>query len=332
MKKEFDFIAVGDITTDAFIRLKQAEEHCDIRKKECQLCVEFGAKIPYEFVKIVPAVGNCANAAVTAARLGLSSALLTNQGDDDIGKEHLRVLKREKVSTDFVKSHWKHKTNYHYVLWYHDERTILVKHENYPYSMPDIGSPKWLYVTSLGSETLRFHEELKSYLSTHKKTKLAFQPGTFQINLGAEKLAYFYERSAVFVCNVEEAEKILGLKGIGTELLLKKMQKLGPDTVLITDGPKGAYVRHGKESFFMPPYPDPKPPYERTGAGDAFASTFVAALALGLTPEEAITWAPINSMSVVQKIGAQEGLLNREDLEHLLAKAPKTYRPVQLKD
>lgn len=331
MKKEFDFIAVGDITTDAFIRLEQAEAHCDLKKKECQLCVEFGAKIPYEFVKVVPAVGNCANAAVAAARLGLHAALLTNQGDDDIGKEHLRVLKREKVSTEFVKSHWKHKTNYHYVLWYHDERTILVKHEDYEYSVPDIGSPKWLYVTSLGSNTLKFHDELKTYLGKHKKTKLAFQPGTFQINLGHDKLSYFYERSAVFVCNVEEAEKILGLKGAGIEILLKKMQKLGPDTVLITDGPKGAYVRHGTQSLFMPPYPDPKAPYERTGAGDAFASTFVSALALGLTPEEAITWAPINSMSVVQKIGAQEGLLSREDLEHFLDKAPKTYRPVELK-
>ena len=82
-----------------------------------------------------------------------------------------------------------------------------------------------------------------------------------------------------------------------------------------------------KEMFFMPPYPDQSPPYERTGAGDAFSSTFVSALALGKTPLEAITWAPINSMSVVQYIGAQEGLLTRKKLEEYLKNHPEEYKP-----
>ncbi len=77
----------------------------------------------------------------------------------------------------------------------------------------------------------------------------------------------------------------------------------------------------------MPPYPDPKPPYERTGAGDAFSSTFVAALALGKNVEESITWAPINSMSVVQQIGAQKGLLGELEIKEYLAKAPENYKP-----
>ena len=76
----------------------------------------------------------------------------------------------------------------------------------------------------------------------------------------------------------------------------------------------------------MPPYPDQKPPLERTGAGDAFASTFVAALALGLSPEEAIRWAPINSASVVQYVGAQKGLLTKEELEQNLHAAPVSYK------
>jgi len=89
-------------------------------------------------------------------------------------------------------------------------------------------------------------------------------------------------------------------------------------------------VFDGSDSWFMPIYPDPAPPYERTGAGDSFASTFISALALGKTPSEAIAWAPINSMSVVQKVGAQEGLLTREALEKLLAEAPDNYKAVKL--
>ena len=76
----------------------------------------------------------------------------------------------------------------------------------------------------------------------------------------------------------------------------------------------------------MPLYPDPAPPKERTGAGDAFASTFVAALAKGNTLEGALQWAPINSMSVVQQTGAQAGLLKQEEIEELLRKSPDNYR------
>jgi ribokinase len=72
-------------------------------------------------------------------------------------------------------------------------------------------------------------------------------------------------------------------------------------------------------------YPDPSDPVDRTGAGDAFASTFTAAIALGKTPDEALSWGPINSMSVVQYVGAQGGLLAREALEELLANRPEEY-------
>jgi len=124
-KKKIDFLAIGDITTDAFIRLKDAEVHCNINSDKCELCVRFGDKIPYEFVEVVRAVGNSPNAAVGASRLGLSSALLTSMGDDQNGKECLEALKKDKVSTDYIKIEKGKPTNYHYVLWYGADRTIL---------------------------------------------------------------------------------------------------------------------------------------------------------------------------------------------------------------
>ncbi len=77
-------------------------------------------------------------------------------------------------------------------------------------------------------------------------------------------------------------------------------------------------------------YPDPAPPVDRTGAGDAFSSTFISALILGKDISEALMWAPINSMSVVQGVGAQEGLLTREKLEEFLANAPDYYRATKI--
>jgi sugar/nucleoside kinase (ribokinase family) len=109
--------------------------------------------------------------------------------------------------------------------------------------------------------------------------------------------------------------------------LLKKMHKLGPDIAVITDGPDGSYAYDGEDAWHQPMYPDPKPPVDRTGAGDAFSSTFTSTIALGMDTPTALQWGPINSMSVVQHVGAQKGLLSREQLEEHLANAPEDYKP-----
>src|SRR5688572_4932599 len=123
------FISIGDVVIDCFLRLKDASVNCDINQEHCLICMRFGDKIPYEEVYVIPAVGNAGNAAVSAARLGLSTALVTNIGGDQNGKDILGVLKSEGISGEFVRVELKEKTNYHYVLWYEDERTILTKHQ-----------------------------------------------------------------------------------------------------------------------------------------------------------------------------------------------------------
>lgn len=322
-----DFIAIGDIVTDAFIRLKDPSAHIDIDHGDRELCFRFGEKVPYEEVYVVPAVGNSANAACAAARLGLKSALVSNLGDDYFGKECTDALISEKVDTRYVKKHTGRKTNYHYVLWYGDERTILIKHEDYAYALPDIAEPRWIYLSSLGEQSLEFHHAIEEYLWNHPRVKFAFQPGTFQIKLGKDKLKGLYRRADVFFCNKEEAQRILESAEDSIKTLMWMIADLGPKMVAITDGVNGAYAYDGKEAWQMPLYPDPKPPLQRTGAGDAFSSTCTVALALGKSIKEALMWGPVNSMSVVQGIGARAGLLNRSQLAELLAKAPKDYAP-----
>jgi len=330
MSEKLDFVAVGDIVTDAFIRIKQASVYYDDKDSEEKICLANGSKIPYESLTLASAVGNSPNAAVSAARLGLKSSLVTNTGDDNFGQDNIESLKNNGVLTDFVKFHEGKKSNYHFVLWHKAERTILIKHEEYDYSFPDIGSPKWMYFSSVGENSIPYHHEIAKYLEDHKDIKLAFQPGTFQIKLGYEKLKDLYAQTEVFFCNKEEAQLILNSKEDNPALLAKTMTELGPNISVVTDGPKGAYAFDGKDGWFMPPYPDPAPPLERTGAGDSFSSTFTSALALGKSVDEALMWGPINSMSVVQHIGAQEGLLTRDKLEELLKNKPENYVPKKL--
>lgn len=321
-----DFIAIGDIVTDAFIKLKDAKVNCDINNEKCTITMAFGDKVPYESVTEVPAVGNCANAAVAASRLGLKSALVSDLGDDLYGKKSLESLKNNNVDTLLMRVHQGKGSNYHYVLWYESDRTILVKHQEYERRFPEFNKPKWLYFTSLGADSLGYHDKFIDYIKNNQEVALAFQPGTFQMKLGYERLKDIYEHSQILFCNVDEAGRILGESGLDIKELLKRLRELGPKTVVITDGPKGAYAYDGDKMLFQPPYPDPKPPFERTGAGDAFSSTTVAALALGKDLSTALVWGAVNSMSVVQDIGAQKGLLSRERLEEYLQKAPPEFK------
>jgi len=330
LSKQTDIVSIGDITTDAFIRLKEASVHCKINTQDCEICMRFGDKLPFEYVKIIKAVGNAANASVAAAKLGLRSSLVTNIGSDQNGNECLAQLHKEKVITTYSKIHKNKPTNYHFVLWYDVDRTILVNHVAYDYSLPKFPAPKWIYLTSLGANTFPYHEMIADYLESNPKVKLAFQPGTFQMKLGFNALKRIYSRSDVFVVNVEEAQRILDTKSRDIKELFAGIATHGPKLIIITDNTNGAYLYDGDHTYHIPMYPDPRPPFERTGCGDAFAATFVSALALGKSPLDAFLWAPVNPMSVAQFIGAQEGLLTRDQLEWWLHRAPSEYRPKEI--
>ncbi len=326
MSKKIDFLAIGDITMDVFIHIKDAQVHCNLNKDNCELCFRFGDKIPFDSDTIIPAAGNSPNACISASRLGLKSALLSNIGNDQNGKNCLSLLKKEKINTKLVKIEKNKKTNYHYILWYEDERTILVKHTEFNYQLPKLKNISWIYLSSLAENSLPFYAELIESLKKNPQIKLAFQPGTFQIKLGFEKLKEIYQHTEIFFCNVEEAQKILKIESRDLLILSQKIKELGPKIVSISDGINGAYLYYNNELWHIPIYQNNKKAFEKTGAGDAFSSTIVTGLILGLDPLKAFTWGPINSMSVVQKIGSQEGLLSRPELEEYLKNAPENYK------
>ena len=326
----YDFVSFGDITTDAFIKLKDASVNCDINHEHCMLCVKFGQKIPYESVTEVRAVGNGPNAAVSVHRLGLSSAPVTDIGDDRNGVDCIETLKKQGVSTEFVRVHPGKTTNYHYVLQYEAERTILVKHEAYDYKMPVFAEPPaWFYLTSLPLGSLEYQLQIAKY-AKENGAKLALQPGTFQLGLGKEKLAPVYQTSEIVFCNKEEAQQILGTDEHDMKSLLAGIRALGPKIAVITDGPKGSSIMDDNGAWSMPMYPDPAPPKNRTGAGDATASTTVAYILKGLEPKEALLRGLVNAASVVQGIGAQAKLLSKEEIEEWYAKRPADFKATAL--
>lgn len=328
---QFDVLSIGDVVTDAFIKLFDDQAKVvDDDKGGKWLAMPFATKLPFDHAELIEGVGNAANAAVAFARLGLKSSFVTNVGGDAYGREIIAALGKNKVDTRFVRINPGKTSNYHFVLWYKEERTILIKHEDYDYHWPHLSKkeiPRWVYFSSISEGALDYHDDVADWLDDNPGVHLAFQPGTFQMKAGTERLKRLYKRTAVLILNREEAALVSGGSTADLHDLFDRLHALGPQVVVITDGPKGAYASDGRQRLQMPLYPDPKPPFERTGAGDAFASTFVAAAAKGLSLEDALRWAPINSMNVVQSVGAQAGLLKEKELLQLLHDAPADYVP-----
>lgn len=327
---QIDVLSVGDIVTDAFIKLLDDKAVTYENEEGKWLAMPFGTKLPFHHVEILEAVGNAANASVSFARLGLKSGLISNVGGDMHGRDMISSLHKNGVDSRFVRINPDKMSNYHYVLWYKEERTILIKHEEYDYHWPSLKPaevPKWIYFSSISENAIEYHDEIVRWLQANPEVKMAFQPGTFQIKAGVERLSELYRLTEVLVLNREEAVQVSGGNYHDLHDLFNRLHAFGPRVVCITDGPDGAYASDGDNRFRMPPYPDPAPPKERTGAGDAFASTFVAALIKGNSIEGALQWAPINSMNVVQNVGAQNGLLSERQLEDYLKEAPEWYKP-----
>jgi sugar/nucleoside kinase (ribokinase family) len=326
-------LCIGDIFSDVFIKLNESEAHIssDAEGKKW-LSVPFGSKPPYDEAETVTSVGPSPNAAVSCARLGLRVGLMSWMGDDKVSKDSLTYLSQEKIDTVPTVLQKGASSSVYYVLRYGADRTILVKNEAYHYIWKaPITKPDWIYLSLLSPDSWTFHQQLSDYLNENPDIKFAFQPGTFHFKWGVKKLQKLYKRSYIVVMNREEAVDVTGESYDSLPDLAAGLHALGPEVVVITDGPNGSYASYDGRLIQIPNYPDPAPPLDRTGAGDAFASTIVAALALGHSIDEALTWAPINSMSVVQKLGAQAGLLGQDQIKQYIEDAPKQYHAKELK-
>lgn len=249
---------------------------------------------------------NAVNAAVTFARQRLPVKLISTIGDDATGDNLLQALDKEHIDTSDIKVDKSAKTSFSTIMLAPSgERTIL----DFPGTakisasqFEDIRKADWLYVSSLGSM-----ENLKKLMkeACKRDIKVAFNPASFELK-HVQETADLLEYVDVFAVNKEEAGKFVD--GDNLKELAQNLAE-AVDYVLISDGPRGAVATDGKKLVKAGVYED-VPVIDRTGAGDAFTSGFVASIARGKSLEEAITFASANSTSVVGEIGANTGALH----------------------
>lgn len=350
-----DVISVGDTTLDVFLTLneKDVDIHCRIDKPTCELCFNYADKIPVESVDFSIG-GNAANNAVAMARLGFRTALYTIHGDDETGRMIDEKMKKEGLSTGYIQTQTG-SSSYSTVINYKAERTILERKYSRRYEVfKDFPKTEWMYVSSLGPDYQNFFDEISTFIKKNG-VKMGFNPAQLQLRAPFKTYESIVKASYVLFMNKEESGQLLtsaklniqderipqvsvgGPKEWFTDTenwsrveikkALKELHDFGAYYSVITDGPKGAYAYDGEKYYFCDIFE--KPVVERTGAGDAYASGFMAALMHGRKIHEAMKWGMFNSAFVVTKIGPQAGILRKEEMEKLLEENPN-FGPVEI--
>ena len=129
----YDVLCVGDTATDVFIRLSDSHIHAWDDGRGHWMDLPYGGKVPFDYAQSVEAGGNAANVAVGLSRLGAPAALAAHAGDDEIGRNMVASLQQERVDTHLVRLDAGLPSNRNFVLWYEQDRTILVHHQIYDY-------------------------------------------------------------------------------------------------------------------------------------------------------------------------------------------------------
>lgn len=301
-------LAVGAATQDVFATGKVLTAKRDVRTHNYIEQFPLGAKLELDNV-FFDTGGGAMNAAVTFARQGLQPAFMGKIGHDPAGNEVLRVLKREGIATELISLDPAQSTAYSVLLLApNGERTILsyrgaskdLKTSDFPIKNLKFD---WIYVSSLGGKIDLLAKLAKQAEATG--ARLAVNPGKGELSQ-LRKLRKLLPKIEVLLGNREEIREIFG--GDDPKETMARAIGVCP-YVVMTDGPGGTYACGDDNKIYYAGLYQKVQVLDRTGAGDAFGSGFVTALAKGGTIGDALTLGSANATSVVQQIGSKPGIL-----------------------
>lgn len=316
----YDVITIGTATQDLFLKSKDFKVLKDERFITGQAeCFALGSKIEVPDIFFTTG-GGAANAAVTFARQGFKTAAICKVGKDASGEGVINDLRKEKADAKWTARDAKEATAFSVILIApNGERTILV-HRGASEHLKESDLPsgddfraKWLYAAPLGGENIHIFEPVLK-LAKKNNLKIAVNPSKTQLNLGLKKLRPLLRMVDVFILNQEEAAMLCDLPLKEEKLIFKTLDAAIDGVVAMTKGPKGVVVSDGRTLWRAGTYPE-KEVADRTGAGDAFGSGFVAGLLLKNDIDYAIKIGSANATSKVEHIGAKTGLLREKDIK-----------------
>ncbi|SRR5260221_2172142 len=320
----FDLVAVGDAILDTFLTINNETDFCSYNKATNQLMLYAGEKILVDEASFMLG-GNACNVSVGVKRLGFATGLIAEFGGDEFAAKLRNGLTQEGVSLDYAKVTENTPSTFSVGIHVAHERTLFVHHVERAHEMSLDGVvTKWIYLTSMGKEWEDLYRRVAEY-AKKENVKLAFNPGSQQLKDGAEKIKDVLLETDILFINRDEAEEILYGKVKGPqekekpEDLLFRLQRIGCKMICMTDGDKGSFVLDESGKFYSFGTIEPASYTGKTGAGDSFASGFLGAILYGKDIPDAMKWGSYNAAAVLEHIGAQTGLLTKEEMERRIA-------------
>lgn len=310
---QFDVVCIGSAKIDIFLSVPKDSPYVHLDKKTNSLSVVYGQKIPAEHCSLMLG-GNACNVAVGLSKLKIQTAIMAEIGKDEFSQKIINGLKSENVNSDFLIQNPNNPSSFSVILSFQQERTIFGEHfkREHNFSFENL-SAKLIYLTSLGLEWKNAYQKTLELL---KKTNalLAFNPGTPQLKNGYDGIKEVLKSTDILFLNKEEAKQILNVNTEIVKQLLENLKKIGPKTAVITDGENGSFAINEKGECFSQTIIETSI-VEKTGAGDAYASGFLAATLSSLPLQTSMKWGSLNASGTMSALGAQNGLLSLKEME-----------------
>lgn len=318
-------LSVGSSVIDLF--LKPSDSHIKIVNGFASLAL--GDKIPTN-IKDMTLGGNGANVAVGLSRLSFDVVFYTYLGTDALSQEIEQIAKKENINL-IADREEQERAPLSLIFDFNDDRIIFSHHQkkNHIFSFKESFLPELIYLTSIGEDWTQAYKDVLSFAKTNN-IPIALSPGSAQIDSVNDVLMEVLNYSKYLFLNREEGRKILAACSRPNETInqiLASLQSLGPKIVSVTDGENGAYAKEN-ETYSIGVY-NKKKPAEKTGAGDSYATAFLASRLLGNGIAECMRWGGVNANSVTQFVGAQKGLLDKDSLLKMLSEKAD-YQPTKL--
>ncbi len=315
-----DVLCVGNAVVDALLTLQEQDPH--YRLENGELRIRAGEKLLTKHSQFSIGGGAC-RVAIGLSRFGFKTTVCAEVGTDEFAQRILNTLKQEHVDLSNLKI-TEGQTSFTVGLNFLSDRTLftsLVKREN---TFPlDAITTTFVYLGSLGQA---WEAAYAGAVSHAKKTKaqLVFNPGPTQFAAGVSAFNHILEDTSILFVNRQEAQEIAETKDTDPKTLLTLLKKMGPQTVVVTDGKEGSYAQDDSgESIKLGNYPTTV--IEKTGAGDAYVSGFLAAILKKASLPDAMVWGTCSASSVISNASAHEGLITEEQIRRMMQsdKAPK---------
>ena len=304
-------LTVGNATIDVFVLLKNLKNF-SYDKFSNNISFPLGEKIPLDEYKL-DLGGNACNVSVGLSRLGLQSCLAAEIGSDEFSKKITNTLKKEGVDQTYLKKDRRITPYFNIVLSYGGDRTIL--EERNPSNQDiEIGEsdPRYFYLTSFNGNWKKVYENI---FRSNKRSLFALNPGSRQLSEGFEQIVSMLPKIEILFVNLSEAQKLVNDSSPDIKVIMKKLKTWGIKIAVVTDGINGSYAIGKTGEIYQIGVVSKEKPVERTGAGDSYATGFLFAVIEGHSVKEAMRYGALNADSVIKKVGAQDGLLNREEIE-----------------